>query len=126
MNYRTPLGRARGLGSAKEGSRHWWLQRVSALALIPLGLWLMPAVLHLPQASHGEVVRWIRAPWNTLLLIAFIATSFFHAVLGVQVIIEDYVHTRWLKMFAVLVVKLICAALGLAAAGATLRIAFTH
>jgi succinate dehydrogenase / fumarate reductase membrane anchor subunit len=126
MNYRTPLGRARGLGAAGEGSRHWWWQRVSALALIPLLVWLMMAVTHLPSASHAEVVGWVKAPWNTLLLIAFVGAAFFHAMLGVQVIIEDYVHHVWLKTAGILGIKLLCVSLTLAAVLATLRIAYRY
>ena len=77
------------------------------------------------RAEYDEVVGWVKAPWNTSLLIAFIATGFFHAALGLQVIIEDYIHTRWLKMSAALGAKLLCAALSLAAVVATLRIAFS-
>ncbi len=124
MNYQTPLARARGLGSAREGSHHWWRQRVSAVALFPLSLWFVAFVARLPQASHADVVGWVTAPWNTILLLSFILLSFFHAMLGLQIVIEDYVHTDWLKIAGILGVKLVTAFLGLASTFAVLRIVF--
>ncbi|TAN51106.1 MAG: succinate dehydrogenase, hydrophobic membrane anchor protein [Methylococcaceae bacterium] len=125
MNYRSALGKARGLGSAKGGSRHWWAQRVTALALIPLVFWLAVAVSRWPAADYGEFIRWVTAPWNTILLISFIIAAFYHAMLGVQVVIEDYVHSEGIKILSILSMKLILAFLALASVFATLRIAFT-
>ncbi len=125
MNFQTPLGRARGLGSAREGSHHWWRQRVSAVALFPLSLWFATCVSVLPEISHAEVVRWVTAPWNTILLLSFILLSFFHAMLGLQIVIEDYVHSEWVKIFAILGVRLVTAFLALASAFAVLRIVFS-
>lgn len=125
MKYGSALGKARGLGSAKGGSRHWWAQRVTSLALIPLVFWFALAVARWPNADYGEFIRWVAAPWNTILLISFIIAAFYHAILGVQVIIEDYVHTDWAKILSILSMKLILAFLALASVFATLRIAFT-
>jgi succinate dehydrogenase / fumarate reductase, membrane anchor subunit len=124
MNYQTPLARARGLGSARSGSNHWWRQRVTAIALIPLTFWLAVSIAKLPDASYERVVLWVTAPWNTILLLSFIALGFFHALLGIQVVIEDYVHSDWLKVLSILSVKLLTGFLTLAAVFATLRIAF--
>ena len=123
-NYQTPLGRARGLGAAGEGTHHWWRQRVSSVALLPLTLWLAVSVAHWPDAEYGQVVAWIGTPWNTVLLLSCILLTVFHASLGIEVIIEDYVHVDWIKILLVVVVKLILAFLALAAVFATLRIAF--
>lgn len=124
MKYQTPLARARGLGSARQGSHHWWRQRVTAVALVPLTLWFAVSVASLPSVEHADAVRWISNPWNTILLLSFILISFFHAMLGLQIVIEDYVHSDWLKLFGILGVKLLMAFLALASAFAVLSIVF--
>lgn len=126
MNYRSPLGKARGLGAAGHGPRDWWRQRVTAVALLPLSLWFAASLASLPGASYATVIAWIAAPWNNILLIAFILATAYHTVLGLQVIIEDYVHTDWLKLGSLLVVKLLIAFLALASTHATLRIALLN
>lgn len=123
-NFQTPLGRARGLGAAGEGTHHWWRQRVTSLALIPLSLWLAVAVARWPGADYPQLVAWIGDPWNTVLLLSCILLTTLHASLGIEVIIEDYVHVDWVKILLVVVVKLILAFVALAASFATLRIAF--
>lgn len=128
MKYQTPLGRARGLGSARQGSRHWWQQRVTAVALVPVSLWFVICIGKLPGASYAEVTSWIAEPWNTVLLLSFIFLSLYHAMLGLQVVIEDYVHHDWAKIFGILGVRLVTAFLALDTAYAVLRIVFvgTH
>jgi succinate dehydrogenase / fumarate reductase, membrane anchor subunit len=125
-NYRTPLSRARGLGSARQGSHHWWRQRVSAVALIPLSLWFAVAIARLPAASAETVTAWMAAPWNTTLLLSFVGLGFFHAMLGLQTIIEDYVHSDWLKILAIVGVKLLVGLLALAGSLAILHIALRN
>ena len=124
MNYQTPLARARGLGSAREGSHHWWRQRVTAVALFPLTLWFAVSVSLLPAVDHAEVVRWMALPWNSLLLLSFILLSLYHAMLGLQTVMEDYVHNDWLKIVGMLGVRLVMAFLALASGFAVLRIVF--
>lgn len=124
MNYQTPLARARGLGSARLGTHHWWRQRVTAVALIPLTFWVGVGLVRLPEATHEQVIAWVTQPWNTLVLLAFILMGFVHAMLGLQVVIEDYVHVDWLKILGILAVKLLLGFLALAACFATLRIVF--
>lgn len=124
MKYQTPLARARGLGSAKEGSHHWWQQRVTAVALLPLTLWFAVAVSVLPSVNYAELVQWMSHPWNSLLLLSFILLSLYHAMLGLRVVIEDYVHIDWLKIAGLLGVKLVLAFLALASSFAVLRIVF--
>ncbi len=92
MSLRSDLGRVRGLGSAKSGTSHWRWQRFTALALVPLGLWFVSAMIALVGAPYDEVVAWVQRPLITTLLLASVVTLFAHAVLGLQVIIEDYVH----------------------------------
>lgn len=125
MNYRTPLSKARGLGSAHHGTRHWWMQRVTAVALLPLSFWLALSMARWPGTDYPHFIAWVAAPWNTILLIAFLWAGFYHAMLGAQVIIEDYLHSDWVKLSVLLSVKLLLAFLALAAVYATLRIAFT-
>lgn len=122
MKYRSPISIARGLGSAKGGLQHWWTQRVTAVALIPLTLWFGIAIVLVPRANYRTIVDWISSPWNTVLLIATIIAVFYHAIMGLQVIIEDYVQTEWIKIVAILATKLILIFYALAALYATLRI----
>ena len=120
---RSPLGRVRGLGSAKGGTDHWWGQRVSSAALLPLTIWFALSAASLAGASYAETVAWIAKPWNAVLLLVTIGISFQHTASGVQVIIEDYANQEWVKLAGILAVKAICVVLALASALAVLRIA---
>jgi succinate dehydrogenase / fumarate reductase membrane anchor subunit len=122
--YQTPLARARGLGSARQGPHHWWRQRVTSVALLPLTPWLAYSMAQMSHAEYAQVVAWIAAPWNTVLLLSFLFLAVYHGMLGVQVVLEDYVHSDWQKILAILIVKLSLAFLGLSAAFAILRIVF--
>ena len=92
MSLRSPLSRVLGLGSAKEGTEHWWGQRISAAALVFLGLWFAIAMAHLHVAHHEDVIAFIAMPLHSVLLILLCATMAYHSWLGVQVVIEDYIH----------------------------------
>jgi succinate dehydrogenase / fumarate reductase membrane anchor subunit len=92
MSLRSPLGRVLGKGSAKDGVHHWWVQRLTSVALIPLSVWFVISLLTLPSLDHGTVHTWVAQSWTSLLLVLFIAVSVWHSKLGVQVVIEDYVH----------------------------------
>ncbi|WP_020161534.1 succinate dehydrogenase, hydrophobic membrane anchor protein [Methylobacter marinus] len=122
MEYRTPIAKARGLGSAKTGTVHWWMQRVTAVALIPLSLWWLAFIGQLLRSPHAQTVEWLSEPLNGVLMVAWIIAVFYHAGLGLQVVIEDYVHTEWLKIVSVWVVKLAFFLLALAAVLAILAI----
>jgi succinate dehydrogenase / fumarate reductase membrane anchor subunit len=113
-SLRSDIAQARGLGSAKEGVAHWWGQRLSALALIPLGLWLVIALVCHAGADRATIVLWLGSPFTLGALALTIIAVFYHAVLGLQVVIEDYVHTKAVKL--TLVILLQFAAFGLAAA----------
>lgn len=119
---RTALGRVRGLGSAKGGTHHWWMQRVTSLALLPLTLWFVVSMIGLAGASYVETLLWIASPFNAVLLLALIALTFHHMAAGLQVVIEDYLRPESVRMLAVLAVKAICALLALASAVAVIRI----
>jgi succinate dehydrogenase / fumarate reductase membrane anchor subunit len=123
MSLRTPLSRVRGLGSAKEGTSHWWAQRVTAIALVPLTLWFIAFIIPIIGADYAAARLWISHPVNALLLVLLLITTFYHALLGLQVIIEDYVHAEWLKVTSLLAMKFILIVLGASALFAVLRIA---
>jgi len=122
---RSMLGRARGLGAAKSGTQHWWSQRVTAIALIPLSLWFVISIFTLIGAPRSAVAAWASGPITATLLLATIAALFQHMYLGVQVVIEDYIHSERARMAALLATKGITALLVLAAAVSVLKLAFT-
>ena len=105
MNLRTPLAMARGLGSAKEGSHHWWHQRLTAIALVPLSLWFIYSLISMVGADYMTVVYWLRLPLVSVLLVLFILSLFYHTVLGLQVVIEDYIDSEWQKIACIILVK---------------------
>ncbi|MGH8400829.1 MAG: succinate dehydrogenase, hydrophobic membrane anchor protein, partial [Gammaproteobacteria bacterium] len=121
MSLRNPLARARGLGSAKAGTAHWMSQRVSALALIPLTLWFAYSVLNVMHGDYEHAYSWIHAPLISVLLVILIGTVFYHAYLGLQVVIEDYVHGEWSRFGSMLLIKFICVLLALSGIFAVLR-----
>lgn len=121
---RSQLGRARGMGAAKSGVHHWWAERVTAIALVPLTLWFVFAVLHLVGAPQAGVHAFVANPINTVLLLALVAMTFHHMQLGLQVVIEDYIHRQPTQRAAVLVNKGIALVLGLLCAVSILRMAF--
>ncbi len=123
MSLRTPLAEARGLGSAKEGVGHWWHQRLTSIALVPLTLWFGFSVALLGTADYYTVVDWIAHPVNAVLMILMLAIGFWHGALGIQVVIEDYVATEWKKLTLLLAVQFAAAVLALAGIFAVLRIA---
>lgn len=111
MELRSSLGRARGLGSAKEGVGHWWAQRVTAIALVPLALWFVCAVISLLGVDYAGFQSWIAQFGNALLMILTALVLFYHAHLGMQVVIEDYVHGEAARIATLLIVKFVLAAL---------------
>lgn len=122
VRLQSPLARVRGMGSAKGGTHHWWMQRVTSVALLPLTLWFILSVAGHTGADHAEIVAWIGHPFNAVLLLSFVLISFHHIAGGMQVVIEDYVRGE-MRMFLILAVKAGCWILGLMSALAVLRIA---
>ena len=82
MRHRTPLSRARGLGSAKSGTHHWWMQRLTAVALVPLSLWFIASLIMVVTADHETAVEWLQSPVVAILLCAFVVAAFYHGQLG--------------------------------------------
>ena len=105
MSLRTPLGRARGLGSAKEGTHHWWIQRINAVALVLLSIWFVASLLSIVGADYIGAAAWLQNPLNAIIMILFIVAGFHHLHLGLQVVIEDYVHGP-MKIVSLMVIKL--------------------
>lgn len=124
MSLRTPLGRVLGHGSAKEGVSHWWLQRVTSVALVPLTLWFVFALLDLPSFDFLTVRSWMGGGWTPVFLVLLVGTLCHHSWLGVQVIIEDYVHTKLNKVAALTGSSFLHAIVGAASVFAVLKIAF--
>lgn len=122
MSLRTPLGRARGLGSAKEGTQHWWAQRLTAIALIPLCLWFIYSIVCMTGMQHDVVVDWIKSPVVTVLLLLLIFSLFYHAQLGMQVVIEDYIDCEVLKITSIILNKFVMLFAGLASIVAILKV----
>lgn len=124
MSLRDPLAQARGLGSAKDGVQHWWLQRLTAVALMLLTPWFIQLVLGLIGADQFSVRAAIAQPLNATLLLAFVIALFWHARLGLQVVVEDYVHIPWIEISLQIAIKFAYALAALASAIAIGRIVF--
>ena len=125
MSRRSDLGKVLGLGSAKEGVSHWWGQRISAVALLPLALWLIYSITMLirtRQTDYLAVVDWVALPFNAVMLILLIATMAYHSAMGVQVVIEDYVHGG-LKVASLILQKFAHVAVATAGIFSVLKIA---
>ena len=123
MDRRTPLARARGLGSAHEGVHHWWMQRLTAIALIPLVVWFAISLIMLSGADYTTVRAWIGSPLVMVLLILTIGVGLHHGQLGLQVVLEDYTNGA-MRVALIVLVKFVAILFGLAAVVAILRIGF--
>ena len=122
MDFKTPLARVRGLGSAKAGTSHWWMQRITAVALIPLTFWAIIFLDSCLNAPYQETVAWLASPLNTVFVVSWILFVFYHAALGLQVVIEDYVSSEKWRIPSIWGVNLVFLMLALAAFIAVLRI----
>ncbi|HEU4659911.1 MAG TPA: succinate dehydrogenase, hydrophobic membrane anchor protein [Pseudolabrys sp.] len=122
QSTRSPLARAIGLGSARSGVEHWWAERVSAVALVPLTLWLITSLIAHSQSDYARFLSWMHNPGSVTAIILLLIALFHHTALGLQVIIEDYVHSG-LKFAAIAAVRLGCIALAVAGVISVLKIA---
>ena len=125
MSLRTPLGRVLGLGSTKDGTGHFMAQRISAIALVLLGCWFMYAMFTIESMAYLEVMRFVAAPLNSVLLSLLCVTGGYHSYLGVQVIIEDYVHAHGLKLLSLIGSRFAHVFLAIASVYAVLQIGLT-
>ncbi len=121
-DMRSPLARAIGLGSAKSGVEHWWAERVSAIALIPLTLWFIASIVTHTGSDYAAFTEWLRRPHVPILMIALLIAMFYHAALGLQVIIEDY-QRSWAKLAIIIATQFGCFILAIAGIVATLMVA---
>jgi succinate dehydrogenase / fumarate reductase membrane anchor subunit len=124
MSLRSPLSAVLGRGSAKSGVHHWWIQRLTAVALVPLTIWLLSSLAQLQLADHAAVSAWIASGWNPVLLSLTVLTMCWHSLLGVQVVIEDYVHDHLIRTLTLLVLNFAHVLAAAAGIYAVLRIAF--
>ena len=114
MSLRSPLGRVLGMGSAKDGTGHWWAQRVSAVALLPLTLWFLFSLLMLPDLDYATVRTWLSLPVSGFLAVLLLWVLTYHSYLGTTVVVEDYVHSAGMKLLSLLLLRflyvLVCGA----------------
>ncbi len=106
MEFRTALGKAIGLGSAHTGSGHWWMQRLTAIALIPLSLWMIWFLNRLVALDHTAMSTWVAHPWNSTFLLAYVCAACYHAQLGLKEVIVDYVHHTAARVCSLIVIWL--------------------
>lgn len=122
MKLRTPLAKVRGLGSAKEGTHHWWAQRLTSIALVPLSLWFIYSLVSMTTLDYMAAIGWLQTPMTSILLILFVFALFYHAQLGMQVVIEDYVGNEALKITSIILLKFVMLFAGLAGIVAILKV----
>ena len=120
----TPLGRVRGLGSAEAGAEHWWHERLTSIAAFLLFVWFIASLLRLPDLDHRTVALWLSSPLAAVPMILLIAATFWHLKMGLQVIIEDYVHEEGSKLFWVTILNFLVLIGAVTALFAVLKIAF--
>ena len=124
MRMETPIGRVRGLGSAKSGAHHWWLERLTSVSTLLLFIWFLVSLLRLPNLGHEVVVEWLRSPLAAVPMLLLIVSTFWHLKLGMQVVIEDYVHEEGNKFFVIILLNFFTIAGAALAFFAVLKIAF--
>jgi succinate dehydrogenase / fumarate reductase membrane anchor subunit len=122
-DQRTPLGRVLGSGSARDGTGHWWAQRVTSVALLLLGIWFLTGLAQLAGFSHADVQDWLSRPASAVLMLLLVAAIAWHSDLGIQVVIEDYVQQPFLKVASIVVVRFLHVLLAAASIFAILRMA---
>ena len=122
-SMRSDLGRVRGMGSAKEGVHHWWMQRLTVIALIPLIMWFVASVAGLAGTGHAETVAWLSQPLVAIAVILLVVATLYHAALGIQVVVEDYIHHEGWKFCWLIAMKFVFLVLGVAAVFSVLKLA---
>jgi succinate dehydrogenase / fumarate reductase membrane anchor subunit len=124
MRMETPISRVRGLGSARSGAHHWWLERLTSIATFVLFVWLIVSLLRMPTVDYATVREWLRHPLTAVPMLLLIVATFWHLKMGLQVVIEDYVHEGGAKAFAILLLNFFAIAGAALAFFSVLKIAF--
>ncbi len=124
MSLRSPLSQALGLGSARDGTAHWWAQRVTSIALVPLTLWFLFSLLTLPSFDYDTVHMWLSVPFTAFLAMLLVAVTSYHSYLGTTVIVEDYVHASGMKILSLMMLRFLYVLAGGAGIFAILRLVF--
>ncbi len=123
-SLRTPLSNVKGLGSAKEGTHHFWVQRLTALALVPLVLWMCFSIAALPSSDYATIRAWVGNSFNAVLLVLTLIAAFYHAKLGLQMIIEDYISSHATRTAGIILSTFVCILLACLGVFSVLKIAF--
>ena len=123
-SLRSPLGRVVGLGAALSGTHHWWLQRLTSIALVPLAIWFAISILSLPSLDHVTVLAWMGQSWTAVFLVIFVLVATWHSQLGIRVVVEDYVHGSGTKTLTLVIVTFIHVLVAAAGVFAVLKVAF--
>jgi len=124
MSMRSPLGRVLGTGAAHDGVRHWWMQRLTSIALVPLTVWFVVSLLALPSLGYGTVIAWMSQSWTALLLILLVLTAAWHSQLGVRVVVEDYIHSAGARTLTLVLIGFAHVLLAAVGVFAILKVAF--
>jgi succinate dehydrogenase / fumarate reductase, membrane anchor subunit len=124
MSMRSPLGRVLGEGAAHTGVRHWWLQRLTSIALVPLTVWFVVSLLALPSLGYGTLIMWMSQSWTALLLILLVLTAAWHSQLGLRVVVEDYIHGAGARTLTLVLIGFAHVLLAAAGVFAILKVAF--
>ncbi|MDI1226402.1 MAG: succinate dehydrogenase, hydrophobic membrane anchor protein [bacterium] len=121
---RSPFDHTQGLGSAREGVGHWWIQRLTAVALVPLTLWFTASLIARAGDDYNAFILWLRAPFTVVLMVLLLVALFYHMALGLRVVVEDYVHTNGVKLAAIVLIYFGCFTLAVAGIIASLSVGF--
>lgn len=124
MSLRSPLGRVLGAGAARDGVRHWWQQRLTSIALVPLTVWFALSLLMLPSLGHATLINWMSQSSTALLLILLVLVGAWHSQLGVRVVVEDYVHGTGARTLSLVLIGFAHVLLAAAGVFAVLKVAF--
>ncbi len=123
MSFNTPISKVRGLGSARNGTHHWWMQKIAAVALIPLTVWFVASIVQMTKADYFTVISWLSSPIPAILMLIYIVIAIYHLRLGLQAIVEDYIHSEGMKVGLQFSILFGCTIIAVASIFSVLKIA---